>query len=149
MTSFRLRRAIPGDAEAIAHLLRDTMTKALPFLPVLHTADEDHAFIAGHVLPACTVWVVEMDRIVGFIACRDDWIEHLYVDVDCHGRGIGSALLGKVLEAGPRWQLWAFQKNEQGLRFYKRKGFRVVERTDGSGNEEKEPDARLLWLRKT
>lgn len=43
--------------------------------------------------------------------------------------------------------LWAFQRNARALRFYARRGFRVVERTDGSRNEEREPDALLAWVR--
>ena len=147
MSDFALRRATPEDAAEIAVLLRRTLSQALPYLPVLHTPDEDHAYIAGHVLPTCTVWVAVTDRFVGFIAFRSGWIDHLYVDVGHHGRGIGSALLDKAFAAEADLQLWAFQKNASALRFYQRKGFRIVERTDGSRNEEKEPDARLLWRR--
>ena len=132
---------------AIAVLLRRTLSAALPWLPVLHTPEEDRAFIAGHVLPTCTVWVAASDRIVGFIAFRKGWIDHLYVDVDHHGRGIGSALLDKALAAEAELQLWAFQRNRNALRFYQRRGFRIVELSDGERNEEKEPDARLIRLR--
>ena len=147
MNGFSLRIATPDDTTEIARLLRRTLIEALPYLPVLHTPDEDQAFIAGHVLPRCTVWVAEADRIVGFIAFRSGWIDHLYVDVGHHGRGIGSALLQNALAAESELQLWAFRRNTHALRFYKRNGFRVVERTDGARNEEKEPDARLLWRR--
>jgi hypothetical protein len=44
-------------------------------------------------------------------------------------------------------RLWAFHRNAQALRFYAARGFRVVERTDGSRNEEREPDAMLEWVR--
>ncbi len=147
MSGFGLRLATADDAPEIALLLRHTLTSALPYLPVLHTPDEDRAFIAFHVLPACTVWVAETDRIVGFIAFRKGWIDHLYVDVAHHRRGIGSALLQEAFAAEPELQLWAFQRNAAALGFYKRHGFRIVERTDGARNEEKEPDARLLWRR--
>ena len=30
-------------------------------------------------------------------------------------------------------------------RCYERQGFVAVERTDGAGNEEREPDVRLVW----
>jgi hypothetical protein len=35
--------------------------------------------------------------------------------------------------------------NVKARRFYERRGFAVVEMTDGRGNEEKEPDIRLVW----
>jgi hypothetical protein len=51
------------------------------------------------------------------------------------------------MAAHPHLRLWAFQRNVQALRFYAARGFRVIERTDGSRNEEREPDALLEWLR--
>jgi ribosomal protein S18 acetylase RimI-like enzyme len=42
-------------------------------------------------------------------------------------------------------QLWVFAVNSPAIRFYVRRGFRVVERTDGASNEAKQPDARMEW----
>ncbi len=41
--------------------------------------------------------------------------------------------------------LWAFQVNGAAHRFYERHGFLAAESTDGSGNEEREPDVRYVW----
>ncbi|GHD97675.1 hypothetical protein GCM10010339_00960 [Streptomyces alanosinicus] len=41
--------------------------------------------------------------------------------------------------------LWTFQVNKPAHRFYERHGFTAVESTDGSGNEEREPDVRYVW----
>ena len=147
MNDLSLRMAESGDAPEIARLLRRTLATALPYLPVLHTPEEDVAFISGHVLPTCAVWIAETEQIAGFIAFRFGWIDNLYVDVPYHSRGIGSALLATAFDAHDRLQLWVFQRNAAALRFYQRKGFQLVETTDGSRNEEKEPDARLLWQR--
>ena len=38
-------------------------------------------------------------------------------------------------------QLWVFQRNVGARRFYERHGFTLTELTDGSRNEEREPDA--------
>ena len=120
MSDFSLRLATPDDAPEIALLLRRTLSEALPYLPVLHTPEEDRAFIAGHVLPTCTVWVAETDRIVGFIAFRSGWIDHLYVDVGHHGRGIGSALLERVLCRRTGTAALGLPEEHRGLRFYQR-----------------------------
>ena len=50
-------------------------------------------------------------------------------------------------EASPRLQLWTFQCNLGARRFYERRGFVLTEETDGSRNEEREPDARYVWSR--
>ena len=42
---------------------------------------------------------------------------------------------------------WVFQKNMPAIRFYTRRGFHLVELSDRSGNEEREPDALYEWRR--
>ncbi len=42
-------------------------------------------------------------------------------------------------------QLWTFQKNTSARRFYEARGFVVIEETDGSTNEEREPDVLYRW----
>jgi GNAT superfamily N-acetyltransferase len=66
---------------------------------------------------------------------------------EAQGQGVGTALLDVAKRAVARLQLWTFQRNAQARRFYEARGFVVVEQTDGTGNEEKEPDARYLWTR--
>ena len=44
-------------------------------------------------------------------------------------------------------RLWVFQQNTPAIGFYRRRGFRLVELTDASGNEEREPDALYEWRR--
>jgi ribosomal protein S18 acetylase RimI-like enzyme len=60
-------------------------------------------------------------------------------------RGIGTALLDIARSKLARLELWTFQRNAQARRFYEARGFVLVEETDGSRNEEREPDARYLW----
>lgn len=47
----------------------------------------------------------------------------------------------------PRLYLWTFQRNAPARRFYEKRGFVLIEETDGARNEEKEPDALYLWSR--
>ncbi|MGC7101991.1 GNAT family N-acetyltransferase [Amycolatopsis lurida] len=42
-------------------------------------------------------------------------------------------------------ELRTFQVNEPALRFYRRHGFTEVVWSDGSDNEESEPDVKLIW----
>jgi ribosomal protein S18 acetylase RimI-like enzyme len=83
---------------------------------------------------------------LGFIALGDATIDHLYVEPEMTGRGIGSALLEHAKEQRPEgFSLWTFQQNEGARRFYERHGLRVIRLTDGRDNEEKTPDALYAW----
>lgn len=138
---------MPEDADAIARVFTASFG-TLTFLPKLHTPEEDRAFIAGVVLLEQRVVVADADPgIVGFVAmAHGDMVEHLYVEPGRLGRGIGTALLDEAKRRMPRgFRLWVFQQNDRARRFYERHGLVVVELTDGSGNEERTPDALYEW----
>ena len=141
----RIRAGMASDAPALAALFRHTRSMSLPYLPKLHTPDEDRTFFES-TLGRDYVFVAEYGEIVGFIASRLGWIDHLYVDPAQHGAGIGTTLLRKVLADQDEVRLWTFQRNRQAICFYERRGF-VRERTTEGENEEREPDALYVWRR--
>lgn len=122
--------------------------RGLTFLPTMHTDAETRDWIRSVMVPTHEVWVAEVDdRIVGFAALHHDLLGHIYVHPDEQGRGFGTALLDVVKHERPSgFRFWVFQKNEGARRFYERHGCRIVELTDGSGNEEREPDALYEWV---
>jgi putative acetyltransferase len=143
----RIRLATPQDVEAVARLFRVVRTACLPYLPELHTPPEDLWFFRERVFRECTVWVAGEASLDGFCAWRPGWVDHLYVRPECHGQGLGTALLAQAMAEHSPLRLWAFQRNTPALRFYAARDFRVIERTDGSRNEEREPDTLLEWVR--
>ena len=81
-----------------------------------------------------------------FIALGEARVEHLYVDPPHWREAIGTALVRHAQAARPDGlDLWVFRRNSAAIAFYERHGFHVAERTDGAGNEEREPDARMVW----
>jgi ribosomal protein S18 acetylase RimI-like enzyme len=135
------------DAAEIAELFAATRAASLPYLPVLHSADEDFQYFSG-VLASCEVWVAESGGdIVGFCAFRDGWVDHLYVSPASARNGIGNALLDRAKSANTQIKLWAFQRNNAARDFYRALGFREIQMTDGAENEEREPDVLLEWRR--
>jgi GNAT superfamily N-acetyltransferase len=136
----------PPDADALARLFAASRAHAMPWLPVLHDAAQDEAFFGG-LLAGEEVLVARRDgAVLGFLVLAGDEVDHLYVRPDAQRAGLGSALLNvaKARRHGGL-ELWAFQRNEGALAFYARHGFVEVRRTDGRGNEEREPDVRLAW----
>jgi putative acetyltransferase len=143
-----LRRAALADMAAVAVLHRLIMRTALPFVPDIHSPEDDQRFFHDVLLPTNQVWVAEAGgAIVGYAAWSDGWLNHLYIHPDHHGQGLGDALLAKAMAGQASLQLWAFQKNVRARRFYEKRGFSLVRLTDGSGNDEREPDALYQWRR--
>ncbi|HEX2818209.1 MAG TPA: GNAT family N-acetyltransferase [Phenylobacterium sp.] len=141
-----LRRVLADDAQAIAIVHRTAMRVSLSFLPELHTAEEDLWFFSERFLPANDVWVADADgQVAGYIGFDDRWINHLYLLPDFQGQGIGPQLLALALADDRPRRLWTFQQNDRARRFYEARGFVLLELTDGSGNEEKTPDALYEW----
>ncbi len=142
-----VRRAVPGDAAAVADVWLRSYTAALPGVRRAHTDDEVREWFRDVVVPGRETWVVEADgAVVGLMVLGPDEIDQLYLDPDWRGRGLGDRLVGLAKERYPGGlSLWTFQVNEAAGRFYERHGFVAVERTDGRDNEEREPDVRYVW----
>jgi GNAT superfamily N-acetyltransferase len=148
MGEFGLRRLGPQDMDEVALLHRVAFDAAMPWLAGLHTPDEDRAYFHDHVHASCEVFGAAADgRLLGFIAWRVGFIDQLYVLPQMQGRGIGTALLCAAQSRFARVELWTFQRNLRARRFYEARGFTLTELTDGSRNDEKEPDALYLWER--
>lgn len=147
MKDFQIRPARSRDAEAIANVHLDSRREAMPWLPVLHSHEETMAYFADHVLANEEVLVAEVNElVVGFMALEGARIDHLYISPSYQGRGIGGKLLSIAKELRPGGlTLWTFQRNVRARRFYQARGFVASEFTDGSGNEEREPDV-YKWL---
>ena len=144
----RLRRATLDDMPALAQLHRRTVRVSLPFLPTLHTPDEDAWWFRERLFTTNEVWLLEDgDAPIGYIAFRPDFIEHLFIRPEAQNGGLGRQLLDKARETSAELSLWTFQQNLRARRFYERHGFVVVTETDGADNEEKLPDVLYRWRR--
>ncbi|SHG31996.1 GNAT family N-acetyltransferase [Streptoalloteichus hindustanus] len=146
MPPFSLRPAEARDAAALTDLFLRSRADAMPYLFRPYTDAETATWMSAHVLPTHEVHVaVDDGTIVGFVAVRGEELAHLYVDPAAQGRGVGTTLLDRAKRDRRRLELFVFQRNERAREFYYRHGFRLVDRNDGSRNEEREPDARYFW----
>ena len=142
----RIRPVEAGDTEAVGDVFLAALA-GMTYLPELYTDEETRTFIRDVLLPHNEVWVAEEEgQVIGFTGLGDDSVRHLWVLPEEQNRGVGTALLELAKERRPEGlQLWVFQRNVGARRFYERHGFTLTELTDGSRNEEREPDARYVW----
>lgn len=145
-----LRQLDLADMDEAATVLRSSFDHALPTLAGLHTPDEDRCFFRERVFPTCQIWgSFDESKLIGIIAFREGWIDHLYVLPLCQGQGVGTALIQLAQELHDDLSLWTFQRNAAARRFYEGRGFVLIKQTAGLCNEEKEPDAMYWWKRRT
>jgi GNAT superfamily N-acetyltransferase len=117
-----------------------------PWMPDLHS-EADHLWFSGHLIEKQQVWIADCRDGIGFLALNVEEVSALYLPQPLRNQGWGKALLTAVKATQDRLTLWTFQANTDAVRFYQNNGFRVAGFTDGSGNDEKLPDAHLIWER--
>ena len=141
-----IREARPQDAGAIAAIWLASF-KATYAFPPAHPDHEVRVWVAEMLLPETEGWIAEDSEVaIGFMSLGDGSIEQLYLMPSWTGRGVGTRLVRLAQERRPDGlELWTFQVNAAARRFYERNGFRLVEMTDGAGNEERQPDVRYVW----
>ena len=143
-----LRPGVADDAEALAGLFIAARGAAFPDMPKsIHTTAEIRAWFGELFDTDREVWVAEQDdAVAGYLILDPEWLDSLYVRPDLTGQGIGSVLIDLAKSLRPAgFALWVFESNARAKAFYGRHGFFAAERTDGSGNEEKAPDIRMVW----
>ena len=143
-----LRRLRPDESPAAADLHRRGGALIPGYDTSLHTPEEYVALYRDKVMVDGPVWGAFQGEVLrGYIALLPGWIDHLYVDPDFHGLGIGSELVRLAQGQQDELRLYTFQANTRARALYERHGFGIEELTDGARNEEKMPDVTYLWRR--
>lgn len=140
-----LRPAVREDLGAIVAVhVASRAAAAMP--PGVHPEHEVRAWLTER-LALDEVWVAELGgAVAAYTRFTRTWLDDLYVAPDRSGQGLGSALLDLVKAQRPDgFCLWVFEMNEPARGFYAHHDLVELERTDGSGNEEKQPDIRMAW----
>ncbi|GAB2774479.1 GNAT family N-acetyltransferase [Streptomyces chlorus] len=143
-----LRRALPADSAPAAGVWLRSFAAALPGVVRPRSDDEVHGYFRHVLVPLRETWVAETEGggLVGVMVLEDEELAQLYLAPEWRGRGLGDRFVALAKEHRPEGLfLWTFQVNGPAHRFYERHGFEAVEWTDGSRNEEREPDVRFVW----
>jgi L-amino acid N-acyltransferase YncA len=141
MSDLRIRAATVADADAICRIYNQGIEDRVATLETeLRTPDERRQWLAGRS-PRHPVIVAEHDRqLVGWAslnvfnaraAYRFVADISVYVDRAARGKGVGNALMPRLVELGRehgfhKLVLSAFPTNTGGMALYTRHGFRTV-----------------------
>lgn len=148
MLPITIRPYRPDELEAVARLWQDTILATVDYVPLIrtYTREGNQAYFRENVAAKYDIWVAEADGdLAGFVALRDGVIDELFVRVDRHRQGIGTALLEHAKRLSPNGlTLMTFQQNAQARAFYEKHGFRAV-RFGVSPAPESVPDVEYHW----
>jgi enamine deaminase RidA (YjgF/YER057c/UK114 family)/GNAT superfamily N-acetyltransferase len=152
-----LRRAVASDAYDAAEVWLRSFDAALPTVVRPRSDEEVRDYFRDVVVPLRETWVAEVHAgdgdggmgaggVAGVMVLNGGELSQLYLAPHRRGQGLGDRFVALAKERSPGGlTLWTFQVNGPAHRFYERHGFVAVERTDGRGNEEGEPDVRYVW----
>ncbi len=128
-----IRPAVPEDAARIAEI--EIFNYRLNFYPIFQN---DWFYFDELQVPGLMrtyqstpeflqrTYVYDDSVLKGFIRLRCGEIEKLFVEPALQSRGIGAVLLEyAVVQHNARF-LWALEKNEKAIAFYRRHGFRAT-----------------------
>jgi len=123
--SFTFREADSSDAPSCVEILENYIDQT-PWINI--TLDETQELVSswGNLFESEEAWVaLDNDRIVGFCertASSGNNIGALYVVPELRSVGIGKRLLDMAKADCDQIIVWAYEKNVQGRRFYRREG---------------------------
>jgi ribosomal protein S18 acetylase RimI-like enzyme len=136
--------ATRDDAPAIAAI---HLAARANYVARVHSDDETRRWFASIVGDRPSAWWVarQNGQVVGYMLIDGENLDHLYVDPQAQGCGVGSALMHKARSLSPRRVvLVTFQRNASARAFYEKRGFLPSRFTNGE-NEEAEPDVHYVW----
>ena len=154
MSDLLLRPLADGETDAVVqvHLAARATAAERGTMPAAVRPPEDaRRWFRDRVVGHREIWVAERpgspaNGVVGLLVLDTAFVDQLYVRPDSQRDGIGTALLDLAKALRPEgFDLWVFEVNAPAIALYERYGLRLVERTDGAGNDELAPDRRYRW----
>jgi putative acetyltransferase len=142
-----IRQLTPEDTHDVARVLGQSYGWEMPRVAARETPVRNRERVPERLFGSAEMSGAFAGReLIGYIAWRPQWIDHLYVVPEHNKRGVGTALLDAVKAHQSRIDLWTLENNTRARRFYEARGFSAVERTESPRNEEPEADVLYRWL---
>nr|WP_143152465.1 N-acetyltransferase [Clostridium cavendishii] len=102
--------------------------------------ENNYNVVKNVYIPMADTFVYDDGKdIRGFISIiNNEFIGAVFIDIDYQGLGIGSTLIDYVSDKYKKIELAVYKENERAVKFYKKKGFKVIreEQNEDSGFDE-------------
>ena len=123
----QIRKYEDSDLKAVLSSWETATRLAHPFMTDEFIAQE-RKNVAEIYMPNTNTWVAEIDgNVEGFIALMGNEVGAIFLQPDCHGKGVGKALMDKAQELHGDLEVEVFKENSIGRKFYSRYGFEQLE----------------------
>lgn len=123
----QIRQYENSDLEAVLSSWETATRLAHPFMTDEFIAQE-RINVAEIYLPNTDTWVVEVEGLVkGFVALMGNEVGAIFLQPECHGQGLGKALIDKARALQGDLEVEVFKENTMGVKFYSKYGFEQLE----------------------
>ncbi len=144
----KTRTPCESEIESVIVLWHETKRDTYDFIPQERdrSVGDDRGFFLSHIRPRCALWIaVDGERILGFLAIRDSYVDRLYVHPTAQRQGVGSALLRHAIALSPSGiELHTHVRNTKACAFYEKERL-VAVKFGVSPPPESEPDVEYHW----
>lgn len=123
-----IRKAVKEDVCRIAEI--EVFNYRLNFYPIFK--NDDYYFNELQIINQIDkynldeIYVYDDGVVKGFIQIDNQEVKKLFVEPVLHNQKIGSKLLEYAIEKMDVNHLWALEKNEKAISFYKKYGFQLT-----------------------
>jgi len=122
-----IRQYKVSDLEGVLNSWEVATRLAHPFMTDEFIAQE-RANVAEIYMPNTDTWVAELEgEVKGFIALMGNEVGAIFLQPNCHGQGIGKALMDKAQKIHGNLEVEVFKVNNIGRNFYSKYGFEQLE----------------------
>tara|TARA_R110002096_G_scaffold425890_1_gene634974 strand:+ start:285 stop:734 length:450 start_codon:yes stop_codon:yes gene_type:complete len=127
MKSVKIRQYKESDLQSVLDSWELATRLAHEFMTEDFIAQE-RKNIVDIYLPNTDTWVAEIKgEVKGFLSLMGDEVGAIFLQPECHGKGIGKALMDKAQALHGNLEVEVFKANSIGRNFYARYGFRHLE----------------------
>lgn len=121
-----IRKFFDMDLKPVMKIWYDTNLEVHDFIPQEYW-DRNFGYVS-RLIPRSEVYVYEMDGdVVGFVGVDEGYVNGLFVKKEYRNQGIGTKLLGYLLETYDVLELHVFENNFGAVRYYENRNFMKLE----------------------